>query len=70
MEGEKRMKLYLIEGIRYNARNQSVRRNSFEVRVTKDEIGATLSIADMEKGIQYSIPIDEILRDLQQKEKL
>lgn len=70
MEGEKRMKLYLIKGIRYNARDQSVRKSFFEVRVTKDEIGATLSIADMEKGIQYSIPIDEILRDLQQKEKL
>lgn len=64
------MKMYLIKGIRYNSRNQSVRRTSFEVRVTKDEIGATLSIADMEKGIQYSIPIDEILRDLQQEEKL
>ena len=64
------MKLYLIKGIRYNARDQSVRRTSCEIRVTKDEIGATLSIADMEKGIQYSIPIDEILRDLQQEEKL
>lgn len=64
------MKMYLIKGIRYNSRDQSVRRTSFEVRVTKDEIGATLSIADMEKGIQYSIPIDEILRDLKQEEKL
>lgn len=64
------MKLYLMKGVRYNSRYQSVRRTSFEVRVTKDEIGATLSIADMEKGIQYSIPIDEILRDLKQEEKL
>ena len=64
------MKLYLIKGIRYNARDQSVRKTPFEVRVTQDEIGATLSIADMEKGIQYSIPIDEILRDLQQEERL
>lgn len=64
------MKLYLIKGIRYNARDQSVRRTSFEVRVTKDEIGTTLSIADMEKGIQYSIPITEILRVLLQEEKL
>lgn len=64
------MKLYLMKGVRYNSRDQSVRRTSFEVRVTKDEIGATLSIADMEKGIQYSIPIDEILRDLQQEKKL
>lgn len=64
------MKLYLMKGVRYNSRDQSVRRTSFEVRVTKDEIGATLSIADMEKGIQYSIPIDEILRDLKQEKKL
>ena len=64
------MKMYLIKGIRYNARDQSVRKTPFEVRVTKDEIGATLSIADMEKGIQYSIPIDEILRDLKQEETL
>ena len=65
------MKLYWIKGVRYNAKDQSMRMNHpLEVRVTKDEVGATLSIADMEKGIQYSIPIDEILRDLQQEEKL
>lgn len=64
------MKLYWIKGIRYNAKDQSMRMNPLEVRVTKDEVGATLSIADMEKGIQYSIPIDEILRDLKQEETL
>ena len=64
------MKMYWINGIRYNAKDQSIRRYTLEVRVTKDETGATLSIADMEKGIQYSIPIDEIVRDLMKEEKL
>ena len=41
------------------------------VRVTVDKVGATLSIADEENiGIQYTIPIDEILRDLKREKKL
>ena len=64
------MKMYWLNGIRYNAKDQSIRRYTLEVRVTKDDKGATLSIADMEKGIQYSIVIDEIVRDLMKEEKL
>ena len=36
----------------------------FIVNLTVDKLGATLSIGDDETGIQYTIPIDGILREI------
>lgn len=41
----------------------------FQVNITIDNIGATLSIGDLESGIQYSIPFDQILKDIKKSEE-
>ena len=41
----------------------------FQVNITIDNIGATLSIGDLESGIQYSIPFNEILKDIKKSEE-
>lgn len=41
----------------------------FQVNITIDNVGATLSIGDLESGIQYSIPFDQILKDIKKSEE-
>lgn len=41
----------------------------FQVNITIDTIGATLSIGNLESGIQYSIPFDQILKDIKKSEE-
>lgn len=41
----------------------------FQVNITIDNIGATLSIGDLESGIQYSIPFDQMLKDIKKSEE-
>lgn len=41
----------------------------YQVNITIDNIGATLSIVDINTGIQYTIPFDEILKDIKKNEE-
>lgn len=41
----------------------------YQVNITIDNIGATLSIGDLNTGIQYTIPFDEILKDIKKNEE-
>lgn len=41
----------------------------YQVNITIDTMGATLSIGDMNTGIQYTIPFDEILKDIKKNEE-
>lgn len=41
----------------------------YQVNITIDNIGATLSIGDLNTGIQYTILFDEILKDIKKNEE-
>ena len=54
------MKLFTQMGMKFNAKKGEFRSVLFEVRVSSDYHGKTISVADAETGIQYTLPADLI----------
>jgi len=57
-------KEYDLEGLLCLIQTMQMKKEHFVVNVTKDERGASLSVGLEPSGIQFTIPIDEILKDL------
>ena len=52
-----------VEGIRNDFKEKRFfEKTKFQINYTSDGIGKTFSISDIEKGIQYSIPFDELIK--------
>lgn len=54
-----------VKGFRNDHMNNNLfNKTTFQVNYTADKIGKTLSIADKETGIQFSIPFDAIYKEI------
>lgn len=49
-----------IDGLRQDANSMTSEMKRFSIDYTADKIGKTLSIGDLETGIQYTIPFDAL----------
>lgn len=57
-----------VTGFRNDLKNKKIfQKTKFQVNYTSDFAGKTLSIADTENEIQFSIPFDEILKIINKK---
>ena len=52
------MKSFSQMGMRFDAKNGEFRSVLFEVRVSSDYHGKTISVADVETGVEYTLPAD------------
>lgn len=55
-----------VHGFVANVKTMSMKKKKLQVRYTEDKHGKTLSIADEDLGLQFTVPfneISEILRD-------
>lgn len=50
-----------IEGFR-NDEKSFFEKTKFQINYTSDGMGKTFSISDIEKGIQFSIPFDKLIK--------
>lgn len=57
-------KEYDLEGFLCLIQTMQMKKESFIVNVTKDERGTSLSVGLEPAGVQFTIPMDEILKDL------
>lgn len=62
-------KVYSTFGFKNDTNEMKGEIAQYQVNITIDTIGATLSIEDMNTGIQYTIPFDEILKDIKKNEE-
>ena len=62
-------KVYSTFGMKNDTNEMKGEIAQYQVNITIDNIGATLSIGDMNTGIQYTIPFDEILKDIKKNEE-
>lgn len=49
-----------IDGLRQDTKTMRSEMKRFSIDYTSDRIGKTLSIGDLETGIQYTIPFDAL----------
>lgn len=49
-----------IFGLRQDTKTMTFETKRFSIDYTSDRIGKTLSIGDLETGIQYTIPFDSL----------
>lgn len=62
---------YLIKGFANDFNTEEYfKKSKFDVLVTKDDLGVTLSIESKDKGIMYTIPLDKIYKDLRDFKRL
>lgn len=62
---------YLIKGFVNNDNTEEYfKKSKFDVLVTKDDLGVTLSLKSEDTGIMYTIPIDQIYKDLRDFKRL
>lgn len=62
---------YLIKGFVNNFHTEEYfKKSKFDVLVTKDNLGITLSIGSKDKGLMYTIPLDQIYKDLRKFKRL
>lgn len=62
---------YLIKGFVNNFNTEEyLKKSKFDVLVTKDWIGVTLSLKSEDTGISYTIPLDQIYKDLRDCKRL
>lgn len=62
-------KAYDTIGLKNDVNEMKGELAQYRVNITIDNVGATLSIGDMNTGIQYTIPFDEILKDIKKNEE-
>lgn len=56
--------VYYIDGLVIDFNNELMQHQKLQVNVTKDSIGCTLSIGSEKHGMQFTIPFDAILKEL------
>lgn len=62
-------KVYNILGLKNDTNAMKGEIAQYQVNITIENIGATLSIGDINSGIQYSIPFDEMLKDIRKNDE-
>ena len=62
-------KVYNILGLKNDTNVMKGEVAQYQVNITIENIGATLSIGDINSGIQYSIPFDEMLKDIRKNDE-
>ena len=64
-------KKYLIKGfVNDDNIEEYLKKSKFDVLVTKDDLGITLSLKSQDTGLMYTIPIDQIYKDLRDFKRL
>ena len=62
-------KVYSTFGMKGDINEMKAELTQYEVNITIDNIEASLSIGDLSTGIQYTIPFNEILKDIKKNEE-
>ena len=61
----------IVNGFSSDFKNNDLfRKTKLQVNYTSDHYGKTLSIGDTERGIQFSIPFDGILKEIMKGDHL
>lgn len=62
---------YLVGGFVNNDNTEEYfKKSRFKVLVTKDSLGVTISLKPEDTGISYTIPLDQIYKDLRDYKRL
>ena len=61
-------KEYDLKGFVCFIKTMEMAKDTFVVNVTKDERGCTLSVALEPAQVQFTIPLDEVLKDLKNED--
>ena len=62
---------YLVGGFVNNDNTEEYfKKSRFKVLVTKDSLGVTISLKPEDTGISYTIPLDQIYKDLRDFKRL
>lgn len=62
---------YLVGGFVNNDNTEEYfKKSRFAVLVTKDSLGVTISLKPEDTGISYTIPLDQIYKDLRDFKRL
>lgn len=62
-------KVYSTFGFKNDTNEMKGELAQYKVNITIDNIEASLSIGDLSTGIQYTIPFNEILKDIKKNEE-